>query len=142
MSMTQVKGYFRTHCKALGYKEHEDAFNWENVGETGANKVFHIEVGDVKGSRMNQPGAQASEMSMTVRLFFKPGRNVATGVDTAINESELLIKRCLKASNRCTGVIRNCSFDSMTVKPINSENDNQIISTLNFTASVLTDVEG
>jgi len=141
MSITNVKGYFRTHCKALGYKEHDDAFNWENIGEAGANKVFHLEFGDTRGEKMQMPGALESGTQLTVRLFFKPGRNVTSGVDSAILESESLIKRCLKAANRLGTTLKNVTFDSMTIGRLDPSNDNQIISTINFTASVLTDVE-
>jgi hypothetical protein len=141
MSLTTVKGYFRTHCKALGYKEHIDALNWHNVAEAGANKVFHLEFGETSGQRQLMPSALESNTRLSVRLFFKAGRDTGTGVDLAIAESENLIKRCLKVSNRLGATIKNVAFNSMTVEPLDASNDNQIISTIHFTASVLTDVE-
>lgn len=53
------------------------------------------------------------------------------------------MKECLKFANRLTQThIKNVTFASMGIEPFSGSNDNALISTLNFSASVVTDVEG
>jgi hypothetical protein len=143
MSLTTVKSYFKTRCLAVpGFREHKDAFNWRNIASSGLNKAFHITIGQTTARKIHQPNCIESETDVAVRLFFKGYRDPAAGIDTAIQESELLIKSCAAVAQSHGTSIKNVTFNSMQVEPFDESNDNSIISTLNFTALVLTDVEG
>ena len=110
------------------------------IGSTNISKAYHLQLGSSTQSRLNQSALEIS-FPITVRLFFQGYRYPADGVDSAITESETLIKSALKASNRLTGTIKNVRFDSMEVGPFDETNDNTLISTLNFTASIMLDVD-
>jgi hypothetical protein len=140
MSLSAIKTYFRSRCDALGRTEHKDPFNVPGIGSTNIAKAYHLQLGSSTQTALNQSVLEIS-FPITVRLFFQGFRYPADGVDSAITESETLIKSSLKASNRLTGTIKNVRFDSMEVGPFDETNDNTLISTLNFTASVMIDVD-
>lgn len=144
MSLSEVRPYFKARCLALsGFKEHKDAFNWENIGSTAFNRAFHIMLGDAAPLRTSQPNALEISQPVTVRLFFNGYRDPHGAVDTVVETSETLIKDCLKLTNRLGGVgLKNITFGSMAIEPFHASNDNAIISTLNFTALVMIDAEG
>lgn len=140
MSFANVNTYFRARAKEVGYHEHTDAFNFSNIPNSTFDKTFHIDLGDFQGSAVNQTNLD-TKCSVTVRLFINGRRNVKTVFDTAIAEGEKLVKKCLKASNRLTGGLKNVSFDSMAWSPFDESNDNLIVVACKFTAETIIDVE-
>jgi hypothetical protein len=142
MSLSSVRSYMKTRCNALGFVEHKDAFNFENIARVQFNRAFHLQLGQVSGVKQNQT-VQEVNAEVTVRLFFNGFRTPSDGVDLAIVESEKLIASCLKTENRLGGeYLKNLRFNSMSVEPFDSTNDNALVSIINFTADVLLDVEG
>lgn len=139
--MTSIRSYFKTRCEDLGRVEHKDAFNFSNIGSSVLPKAFHIELDTFNGSPTNQSVLETTA-DVNVRLFFQGYREPIDGVNAAVEEGERLVKLCLRASNRVTGKIKNVSFNSMRIEALDGSNDNALISTLSFTASALTNVEG
>jgi hypothetical protein len=143
MSLSQLKSYFRTRVESIGtYKEHKDAFNWQNISEMGLNKAYHIQLQEASRASLSHPTLVEVNAPVTVRLFFKGYRDPAAGVDTAVVEADKLIKAACKASNRLGTTLKNVTFNSMSIEPLDETNDNSILTTLNFTASVYIDAEG
>src|SRR5436190_23974868 len=96
MSITHVKPYFVSRCKALGYKEHTDAFNTTTVPKTG--KWFHVQLNgerrDSGDGRMIQ-----STADVAVKLFSKASKDTAKIVDDLIADSESHKVECVKRFN-------------------------------------------
>lgn len=133
MSLTAVRSYFRTRLDALSFKEWKDGFNYENIPSNILDKSYHIMSGSVSGLSNNQT-AQEVEQSVTIRVFFKGYRDPATGIDNAVTDAETIIKSCVKASNRLTGLLKNVKFNSMGISEIAISNDNAIMIEIEFTA--------
>lgn len=136
MSITAVKPYFTARAKAVGLKEHVDAFNDENVAASVLNEAFHIQLGNFTGIKHNQTG-QEIDCPVTVKFWVKGYRLPGEAVDRAVLKSDELIKECLKNSNRLGTIVKNVSFSGMALEPMALSNDNGVKVTLNFNAFVI-----
>ena len=131
MSVTLVRSYFRTHMNALGWKEHRDGFNYENIPANIFDGVYHIESGDVRSDGVSQGDIELAT-SISVRLFLKGHRDPAGGIDRGISDGEKIIARMMSAANRLGAGIKNVLFQSMNVRAWHSSNDNALVVTLDF----------
>lgn len=132
MSMTLVRPYFATQCKALSLKEWTDAFNTENVPGSIVDYSFHVLVNGADGIKLNQH-VQDLDIGATVNFWIKGNRNPVDGLDKSIAKAEDLIKLCLKPSNRLGTCIKNVILNSVTFDRLAESNDNAIKATLVFT---------
>ena len=140
MSFPLVLDYFSARSKAIGYKEHQDAFNFDNNPDSIIDKTFHIETGTWDGVKLNQTDQEVS-CDVTVRLFFKAFRSTIETRRVAAVESEKLVKECLKHSNRLTGAsIKNVQLESVNFEPLATSNDNIVVAKHLFSALVILDI--
>ena len=135
MSMTALRAYFKNRCEVLGYREHKEAFSTESLPLTIIDRSYMVEVGTF---RVEQMSAGDIEMSCpaTVKVFFKGFRDHAAGMDSAILESEKIIKECLRPSSRLTSQVKNVSLEGVSFEPMVDSNDNVILVNLNFSGIV------
>lgn len=133
MSMTLVRSYFIARCKAVGLKEHKDAFNDENVPGTYIDGAFHVLLDSFSGVKLNQSD-QEINCAVAVSFWIKGFRQPTEGLDRAVAKSETLLKEVLKNSNRLGQCLKNVVFDSVDYSALNASNDNAIKVTMNFTA--------
>jgi hypothetical protein len=139
MSLTKIRPYFRGRLEGLGYREHLDGFNIENVPQTLIDRSFHILVTSIRGGPINHTH-QDTEAQVEVVLFFKGFRDVAAAIDTSIDEVEKIVKDVCKVSNR-TSELLNVVFDGVDFAPLNDQNDNSVLVRMNFAAFVVLCVE-
>lgn len=139
MSLITVKPYFTARCKAVGLKEHTDAFNDENIASTLIGDAFHIELGTFTGRKLNQ-NDQEVLCPVTIKFWRKGYKTPGDAVDKAVLKADELIKECLKNSNRLGTLIKNVSFDSMVPEALATSNDNVVKVTLNFNALVIMEI--
>lgn len=137
MSLAGVKPYAVTRMRALGYTEWP-GFDFSEIPKTALNRSFHVEAGDAQAVGDHDQQSQDVEMAFTVRIFRAPSGKPGTLIDEAIAIGDTVISAFLKASNRTTQTqIKNVSFDSMAVKPLNDENDNGVVAEIAFRALVI-----
>ncbi len=135
--ISDVLKYARTRLAALGYVEHQDGFNYENVPRTNLDSRFHVVLGQVNGTKVNQDN-QEIEANFMVRVFKSPGRNTPAIVDSSVVVADTIIMDFLKASNRLgQSGLKNIGFNTMTIEPLNDSNDNGVIISISFTALVV-----
>lgn len=133
MSITSARSYFRARCNTLGFKEWKDGFNLDNIPSTILNRSYHITQGIISGVSLNQ-NDQVMDFPITVELFTKGYKDVASAIDSSIELTEDLIIECVKPANRLTQTtgIKNIIFESATFDQLDNTNDNSIIAKLNF----------
>jgi hypothetical protein len=136
MSFSSIKPYFRERLQAVGYsKEHLDAVNLLNVPAVLIDRTFHILVSGSSGISATQSD-QTIEANVVVSVFFAGWNNEIQAIDDATTEAENILKSCVKISERVTGndTLRNVSFISHAVSPVDGSNDNIMVLTLEFNA--------
>jgi hypothetical protein len=136
MSFSSIKPYFRGRLQAVGYtNEHLDAVNLLNVPAVSIDRTFHILVSGSSGISANQSD-QTIEANVVVSVFFAGWSNELQAIDDATLAAETILKSCVKISERVTGIdeLRNISFISHSVSPVDGSNDNIMVLTLEFNA--------
>lgn len=139
MSLTLVRGYFKTRLEGLGYSEWRDGFSVENVPETVLDKTFHVLLESVTGGSINHTH-QDTVSAVIVRVFFRGYRDVTEAIDESISGLEGIVKDVCKVENR-TSKILNVVFDGADFEPLNISNDNSVLLTIRFGAQVVIGVE-
>lgn len=139
MSLSNVRGYFIARLDGLGFTEWRDGFFQENIPETILDKSFHVFLESVGGGPINHTH-QDTVSSVIVRVFFRGYRDVTEAIDEAISGLETIVKDVCKVSNR-TEELLNVVFDGADFEPLNVANDNSVLLTIRFGASVVIGVE-
>jgi len=133
MSMVLVRPYFIARAKAVGLKEHLDAFNEENVASTTVNNSFHVLLSSFAGRKLNQHD-QEIDCGVTLTFWIKGYRKPIEALDAAVQKSETLLKEVVKNSNRLGQCLKNVVFNNVSYEPLSEDNDNAIKVTMTFTA--------
>lgn len=139
MSISNVRGFYKTRLEGLGFEQWDDGFNFENIPSTILDGAFHIEVNPSSGGPTNQT-IQNVTMPVTVRVFRKGFRNVSEGIDSAILDVENIICDIIAPAVRLSSDIKNVVLDGFSVNPLDDSNDNAIMIELNFTNLIIFDI--
>lgn len=137
MSLSEVRPYFRARMNSLGYKEWEDAFNYQNIPDTIVDGSYHIEANNISATSFNQTGLDLNH-TVTVRLFIKGFRTPKDAIDSAMIKLDAIYRDILKPANRLGtgGELRNVLLQDTSLDQINSTNDNAVLVTMTFLAKV------
>ena len=137
MSLANVLGYARTRMKVLGFIEHDDANNDENIGRTALDDSFQLELNTFTGDGENQDNLQILS-PFTLKVFRNIRRDTNTSRDEGIVIMDTIIDDFIKASNRLTVTgIKTIVLDSGKIERASESNDNAFTITLEFTALVI-----
>lgn len=136
MGLTAVKPYYVARAKAIGLSEHSDAFNDENIASTLLGDKFHVKLGAFSGTKLNQADQEVT-CPVTVTIFVKGYANPSDALDKAVLKTDLLVKECLKNSNRLGTLIKNVRFDTAVPEALAVSNDNAVKVTISFTTFVI-----
>lgn len=139
MSMESIIPYFVARCRELGYAEHEDALNWQNIPLSKIDKVFHVELGDLTKSKMDM-WLLTIETPVTVRLFVKAGRDTKAARAKAIVDAKNLILSVMDPLTLGAAQIKAAYFDSTKLSAVDDSNDNTLMIETKFTALTMLDV--
>lgn len=142
-SLGGIRPYFRTHFKALGFTEHEDGFNINNIPETVLDKSFHIGAPVVVGGPVSHTH-QDTNSEVNVAVFFRGYRSTTEAIDEAMVAMDTIIKRCCTIKNRTQGGggVFNVVFEDGTPQELSSEeNENTVFVNMRFTVRVLMGIE-
>lgn len=131
MSIKLVRPYIRTRMNALGFKEHLDLFNTDNIASTVLNKSYHIGQGLVT-TRQIQMDYSEVEMNIILKFMVKGFRDMSSGIDSSIALTEDILESIINPSNRLLGNIKDCIFNSVSYDPLAVSNDNVIIATIDL----------
>lgn len=138
-TLANIRPFFRTHLDALGFKEWDDGFNFDDIPETVIDKSYHVLTETTQGGPINHTH-QNTTTTVAVRLFFKGYRNVSEGLDVAIAAVESVVNRVCKVSNRTSGVF-NVIFIEAVYSPFKPADDNTVFVEMKFEVAVILGVE-
>jgi len=138
MSIASVRPYARARLNALGYKEHNDGFDAENIGKTELERAYILEVLDPTNTEVHNDNMHI-DTPLVVKLFKAPTRKPKELIDTAIQDKiDAVIAAFMAAENRLTQTgFKNVTFNSASIEPLNDSNDNGVMIKLTFTMLVI-----
>lgn len=148
MSIQAVRPYFRSRLDLQGFKEWKDGFHVDNIPLNILDKSYHIELGNVSGKKQGQTAIQI-DAKVTVKLFVKGFRDVASGIDTAIKYCEGVIQDICSYKNIKAGIAPNnipggnllhVDFKNLDIKKLTAKNDHSILAQMDFESSIILDV--
>lgn len=130
--------YCRTRLKALGRTEWRDP-KFVNIPRPRLDKAFHLTLEPSTGVSNNQDN-QVTHTPVTVRLTYAPSRKPDDIADAATKWAhETVVADFLNPRNRLTQVgVKNVTFNTLAIEPLDGSNDNGVIVRLVFTMLVIT----
>ena len=134
MSLVQIKPYFVTRLKALGYKEHEGA-RTDNIPENKLHKSFHVDIGDVVSGTLTHGSLELS-CPVTVKVFFK-GVRTESARDQAIAALDEILSDVMASANRLNAEVKTLRFINGKRDSYSEDNDSEVVLTMNFQALVI-----
>lgn len=140
MSLQKARSYFKTHLKALGYTEHLDGFQDENLGEINLNKAFHVRALSISGGSINQLD-QRTDTVIVVSTYYKGLRNADEANQTALKEVEKVLKECVNITNRTSDGVLNVVFNRADIRPVSDTNAIHCVIDYEFEVSIMIGVE-
>ena len=135
MSLSSVRDLFRTRLDGLGYREHKDGFNFENIPQTLLDESYHLEIATITGSTTNQL-TTFFEYPLNVRIFLKGFRDPASAIDDAITRAEEILADILSPSVRYGDDVKDIVPNTIEVNPLAITNDNDVILEMTFTSRI------
>lgn len=143
MSLQAIRPYITERLSTLGYVEHIDPFNDENIPSTLLDNGFHQLILDISGADRTQV-SQGMEVAVQVKCFFKGFRDPNEALTQSIINAESIISEVTLFGNYSTysPPITSVSLDSVVFEPYSEEsNDNIVQAVFVFRFVVYTCVE-
>jgi hypothetical protein len=131
MSLTAVRPYFKTQLGTLGYKEHKDAFNVENVPSQALAKTYQLNIGSPRQVMVDQQSINI-QTPVTLTMYGKAAKDTTISTDAAFEMVEEVVTLLMRPTNRLTQTFKNLLLLSVEVVPIDESNDNAIEVRMNF----------
>lgn len=131
MSFSNVRPFFRTRLEALGYTEHTDAIDFQNIPSTILDDTFQLETDTIAGGSANQR-AHDFDYSVTLRVFkrgFSNPVNASDDLDTII---ETILTDLLDPANRLGVNIKDIVPTNITKNELSNSDDNDFFIEFNF----------
>jgi hypothetical protein len=128
--------YLRGHLDALGYTEHTDEFDQDNVAKTVIDKTYMLTPGGLTSSRSSHTSYEWT-FPVTLTLWFSGYRNPSDAVDGALESIENVLDNVLDIGSRYSQAgIMDIYPSSIDFEPIASSNDCTIQASVGLTATI------
>jgi hypothetical protein len=128
--------YLRSQLDALGYFEHDDEFDKDNIANTVLDKTYMITPGSLTSSRSSHL-SYTWTFPVTVNLWFSGYRKPSDAVDGAIESIELILDSVLDISNRYSqDGLTEIYPNNIDFEPIDKSNDCIIQASIGLTAVI------
>ena len=136
MSLAVVRPFFRTEMKALGYREHEDAFNIENIPDNILKNGFHLDT-ESNNSSVSEQLIHNFSYNLTLRIFKKCYKNTVECSDNADELADEIFETVLSPSKRYGEIIKDIVPDGYTPTIYDGSNDNILVVEFKFTIKLI-----
>ena len=118
--------YLKDILKNNGYREWEDALNFENIPNSLLDKSYHLEIGQGRGQKIHE-----ILHNIRIRLFYKGYKNPASATNLAYDEMEKLATLII-AGRISHAKIKNIVFNNYQIEKQDKTNDNNVMLMLDF----------
>lgn len=126
MSLADVRPFYRTRFNGLGFTEHTDAFNINNIPSTLLDNSYHIESNDITVG----PSSQRTHdiiYPVTIRIFRKGFDSPGALNDELDVVADTILADLLSPSVKNTETIKDVVVSSIRRIELDVSNDNAII---------------
>jgi len=135
MSFLAVRVLFRERMEGLGYTEHDEPFQPNQIGENIQDMAFHIETGLIVSAAANQK-VHDFLMPVTLRVYKKAYQDVLLAYDEIHIDADTILADILDPSVRIGSIVKDVIPETIQPLPLGDTNDNVIILELVFTAKL------
>ena len=135
MSFSSVLPYVRSRLEALGYDEHPDAFNPDNVPSTDFDTTYHVELLPSIPQRRDHTSEQIN-VPFRIRIYYKLLRSTNEGRDEVVAIADTVYDEVIAAQNRLGEAVKSVEFDFWNIEQLADSNDNAVKLVMEFTAIV------
>lgn len=122
--------YVRTKIESLGYKEHVDEYDQNNIASTVINKTFMMTPGTLTSSRSSHQSYEWT-FPLEIVIWYKGYLKPSEAVEYAIENVEIVLDELLDVSSRYSVVgLSDIYPESIDFEPISESNDSIIKATI------------
>lgn len=134
MGLAEVLPFIRGRMSDLGYTEHNQPFEPDEIGGNIVDNAFHVEAGSVSASEANQL-AHSFIFPFTVRIYKVGYSDILSAYDAVFEDADKVLADLLEPSVRLgQSFIKNITPSSIQPTALSVTNDNVIVLNLTFTA--------
>lgn len=131
MALADVRPFFRTRMNGLGFIEHEDAFDPNNVPQSVLDNRYQIESGPVSSTITGQ-NVNELDFSITLRVYQKGGRDNVELVDDSWATADTILADIMQPSVRLGTDIKDIRLETISIEPLSGSDDNDLVILLGF----------
>jgi hypothetical protein len=137
MGLTDVRTLFRDQLEGLGYEEHPEPFQPNQIAETLVDRSFHLETGSIISGPANQT-VHSFEFPITVRVYSKGYENLLEAYDELHQTADDILANILNQNVRLVQSpnIKDIVPESVEIEPMAESNDDILVLVLAFTAKL------
>lgn len=132
-----VKPYGKTVLETLGYVEHKDPFNKDNIPANLKNKAFHMSQG-IARTVSNHQDHLSLQVPLTISAYKQGFNNPNQKFLDALTDAERIRDAMLAPQTRLTQPhIKNVTLETMDVAPVAASNNNTMVLSFVFNMLIL-----
>lgn len=131
MSIASVRPFFRTRLEGLGYTEHTDAIDFQNIPSTVLEDSFQLETNAISGEPANQINHDF-DYSVVLRVFKRGFVDPVEAYDAVDEDIETILADLLSPAVRLGTSIKDIVPLTINKLPLSVSDDNDIILEFNF----------
>ncbi len=133
MSFTAVRTLLRERMETLGFEEHDQPFQPNQIGETIVDGSFHLETGSISGSAASQR-VHSFDFPTILRVYKRGYVDLLTAYDDIHGVLDTVLTDLLDPAVRIGTDVKDLVPDSIDIVPISESNDNVIYLEIVLTA--------
>ena len=131
MIFDAVRPFFRTRLKALGFKEHFDAFDLDNIPSTLLDESFFMSSAGVQGSESNHQ-VHSFSYPMNIVVFKKGFGKPVEARDNAETIAETILSDLIKPSTRLGIVLKDIVPVRYEISSVSESDDKDFVIEFEF----------
>lgn len=137
MSLSAIRPLIRARMNSLGFKEHTDAFDDLNRPQKKLDKLYRLNTSTVTSGPSSQTTHEFDmDVEIVITLRGTGDKNVAL-VDRAYSVADTVNADILSIAVRNGEVVKDIVPTSISIDPYSVSDDNDLILTMGFTASII-----
>lgn len=136
MSLASLIPYVRSKMNTLGYSEHRDEFDLENIPSTVIDKTYSIQVESLSVGNKSHVDYEWS-FPLSLYVFYKGYNNPSDAMDGAIGEAERIMTELFEIEDRFSVEgIRKIEANGLSFSPMSQDNDTIIRTKIELTGTI------
>jgi len=124
MSTSKIRPFINKHMNDLGYTEHLENFDYEDIGSTKIEKTFQVEYNKISLDKQNSEVLDV-DVDLTLRFFTKSYKNAPESMAKCLLTLESILARLIDPKN-IMGNFKSVELNGFTPVPMGETNDNII----------------